>query len=147
MQKLKSDKWRLMPDIKYRMCEKKDFLKIHEINKERFDDRPTSLITLKVAEKLHYNTIFLAEHKNDPIGYVFGVRSQVNPEEGWIREVAVKKAYEGIGIAKKLQKKCLKAFEKIGGIKYVALTVEEENERAIGLYKSLGFRERTIFTY
>ncbi|AIS30898.1 MULTISPECIES: N-acetyltransferase [Methanobacterium] len=125
--------------IRYRKCNNGDFIKLHEINQERFINK-TSLTTFKVGERLHKNTIFLAEDRDKAVGYVFGMRSQNNPEEGWIRQIAVLKKYEGRGIAKTLQKLCIEAFKSMRGVRYVGLSVEPGNKPALCLYKSLGFK-------
>lgn len=132
---------RANPDeINYRKCKKNDFLKLHEVNKEGFEGSKTSLITFKVAERLHNDTIFLAEHKDKAVGYVWGMRSQVNPQEGWIRQIAVLKDYRRIRIAENLQKMCIESFKSMGGVRYIGLTVEPTNEGAIRLYKKLYFK-------
>lgn len=121
------------------MCKRNDFLKIREINEDAFKGNETSPITFKVSERLHRTTIFIAEHDGKPVGYVYGMRSQVVPEEGWIRQVAVIKDYQRKGIARELQKRCIDAFRKMDGVKYIELSVKPENTPAINLYKSLGF--------
>ncbi|CDG64133.1 MAG: hypothetical protein PWQ15_36 [Methanobacterium sp.] len=125
--------------IKYRKCKDGDFIKLHEINQECFTNK-TSLTTFKVGERLHKNTIYLAEDRDKAVGYVFGMRNQNNPEEGWIRQIAVLKEYEGRGIAKTLQKLCLNAFKSMNGVRYAALSVKPGNKPALYLYKSLGFK-------
>jgi len=125
-------------EIKYHVCGKQDFLKLDKVNQICFKTK-TGSTTFKVSERLHWNTIFIAEHDGQPVAYVFGIRSQVKPEEGWIRQIATIPEYRRLGIAEKLQNMCVDAFRKMPGVKHVGLTVEAENVPAINLYKKLGF--------
>ena len=57
----------------------------------------------------------------------------------WIREIAIKPEFQGRGIAKKLLRQAF-AYGIKHGAKKAFLMADECNNRAIGLYKSMGFQ-------
>ncbi len=122
-------------------CQKGDFLVLGRLNNifaKEMGIIPTSLHTLKVAELLFRNTIQLAYHENIAIGYVLGMRSQVDKEEGWIRQLFVKKEYRGIGAGKILVQTELDVFRNLGA-SIVRLTTDPKNSTGIAFFKKLGF--------
>jgi len=66
-------------------------------------------------------------------------KSEVNQHIGNLG-VSVLKGYRGIGIGKKLLQTCMEKAKEIG-IEIVTLDVYADNERAIKIYKKLGFKE------
>ncbi len=70
-------------------------------------------------------------------GYTLGA-VQAEPEAGWILALAVKKEYQGQGIATQLTIDLIEILRK-RGVKNVKLTVDPANLSAIGLYRKLGF--------
>lgn len=83
--------------------------------------------------KNHVLTILLLDSKK-PIGY--GHLDQEN-EIVWLG-IVVKKNYQGKGLSKIIMNVLLrKAEEK--GLKSIRLSVDNDNDKAIGLYKRFGF--------
>ncbi|AFK22021.1 ribosomal protein S18-alanine N-acetyltransferase [Pyrococcus sp. ST04] len=82
-------------------------------------------------------TFLVAEYNGQVIGYVMGY---LKPDmEGHIMSIAVHPDYRGNGIGKALMVAVInKLFKK--GARWIGLEVRVSNERAINLYKKLGFK-------
>jgi ribosomal protein S18 acetylase RimI-like enzyme len=77
-------------------------------------------------------------HNNELIGLVAIYLNDVKSGKGYITNVSVLPGYSGRGIAKKLlQLAIAKAAEK--QFERVALEVNRQNQKAIGLYEQMGF--------
>lgn len=70
-------------------------------------------------------------------GYALGAIGQ-QQNQGWVLSLAVKPDYQGQGIARQLSHALIKALNK-AKCKSIWLTVSEDNDSAVGLYKKLGF--------
>ena len=84
------------------------------------------------------NIIFRAMLLNDEvIGYY---SFQKIFDEGYINNLAIKKEYQGKGYGKMLFEDLLERAQKFE-VKTLTLEVEDDNTRAINLYKKYGFQE------
>lgn len=111
-------------------------------------------ISLKEEEKIledylaRENAIYLiATHENKIVGslnFSGGTRSRIS-HTGELG-VSVLKEYWGNGIGTSLIKYLINWAEESGIIKKINLGVREDNAKAIGLYKKLGFREEGKIT-
>ncbi|MFQ5870553.1 MAG: GNAT family N-acetyltransferase [Candidatus Geothermarchaeales archaeon] len=121
-----------------RMCRKGDFQILCELNRTCFAE-PTTPVTMKVHERLHQNTIFIAEVGETPVGYVLGLMSQVRPEEGWIRQFGVIPPYRRKGMAERLVRREVEAMKGLEA-RYIGLTVSPSNIPSINLGNKIGFK-------
>jgi len=66
-----------------------------------------------------------------------------NPEDGeiWIARYMIGEQHQGKGLGKKGSQELIKFLQKRYNCKKIFLDVEPENEVAINLYKSLGFKD------
>jgi diamine N-acetyltransferase len=102
---------------------------------------PTSMIQNTFNELIRsedYLECFILEFDNKPAGYALLSKS-FSPEAGgkvvWFEEVYVRSEFQGNGLGKEVFNH---VFENIDAARY-RLEVEEDNERAISLYKRLGY--------
>ncbi len=94
-------------------------------------------------ELMHSNTYlecYLLEHEGKAAGYALLSKS-FSPEAGgivyWVEEIYVREAFRSHGIGSDFLKKFAKNPPE--GTKRIRLEVEPENERAVALYKRIGF--------
>lgn len=81
----------------------------------------------------------LAECRNEMIGVVcIGIYGEKDKTTLWIREIAVKPEFRRQGIARKLLGQAF-AYGQRHGVKRAFLLVDECNDIALQLYKSMGF--------
>ncbi|GAA3405987.1 GNAT family N-acetyltransferase [Paenibacillus hodogayensis] len=108
------------------------------------DDRGGQLAGLLVAydgsraERLDEPLLERIRVKPGQAGYTIVKEAQEG--EYYLDSLAVDEAFQGQGVAKAL----MRAFEakgKADGFPRLSLIVEEENERAYGLYEKMGYRE------
>ncbi len=64
---------------------------------------------------------------------------QVVLDEGYITNIAVLEPFRNLGIGKKLVNRLIE-YANQNNLSFITLEVRESNERAIGLYKSFGFK-------
>lgn len=76
---------------------------------------------------------------DDLAGYALGAIGQQR-QTGWVLSLAVSEAHRDKGLAKQLTQVLLESLDNCG-CEEVLLTVSEENQAAVGLYKKLGFAE------
>ncbi|MFA4662670.1 ribosomal protein S18-alanine N-acetyltransferase [Pyrococcus kukulkanii] len=82
-------------------------------------------------------TFLVAEYNGKVVGYVMGY---LKPDmEGHIMSIAVHPDYRGNGIGKALMVAVIDRLFKRGA-RWIGLEVRVSNERAINLYKKLGFK-------
>lgn len=89
--------------------------------------------------------IIFAHQGNQMVGYCWtkpGCGSGERPGMGQVFMLGVDPEYRGTGLGKKLMLAGL-AYLKSKGLKVAWLEVDGENEHALGLYRSLGFRRYT----
>lgn len=79
---------------------------------------------------------FLAEANDRIIGASLAFSY---PEEGWVRQLAVTKAWQGRGIGAALLRHTFLAFKDLGHVS-VGLGVRAENEHAVDFYERVGMR-------
>ena len=99
------------------------------------------------------NAVSIAQSKFMPFLECFGVYEDEqmvgfaatgkNPEDGeiWIARFMVGEQFQGKGLGKKGTRKVIEFLQKKYNCTRIFLDVEPENEVAINLYKSLGFKD------
>lgn len=109
---------------------------LHPVPKENFENTFNELMSSSA-----YAECFMLEEENKPVGYCL-IAKTFSQEAGgmviWIEELYVEPDYRSKGIGTKVFD-FLKA--NYPEAKRLRLEAEEENERAIALYKRLGFTE------
>lgn len=78
----------------------------------------------------------VATLNNKIVGFVMGYQS--TPNEGRIFSLAVKKEWQAQGIGKKLMSSILDIFQD-NGLRSATLEVRISNEKAVQMYKNMGF--------
>jgi ribosomal protein S18 acetylase RimI-like enzyme len=74
--------------------------------------------------------------RDDLIGYV--LTSRISAREGHIPQIAVSRRYQGQGVGSGLLRRAVR-YLGLNGYQTVSLTVTEENQRAVSLYRRFGF--------
>lgn len=82
------------------------------------------------------NTFYLMKLGEENVGYIAYEKKEGN--RVYIRWVALKKEFQGQGIAKKALQTLIGQLK---DVKIIDLVTHPENEKAIALYKSLGFQQ------
>lgn len=89
----------------------------------------------------HYNILVSRDENNLVAGIACVAIYSYKSEKGpilWVREIAVKPSYQGMGYGRKLLKEAL-SYGKDKGAKRAFLMADDCNKHAIKLYQSLGF--------
>jgi ribosomal protein S18 acetylase RimI-like enzyme len=91
--------------------------------------------------------IFVVEdEKKNLLGFLHMTKNVdyfTGEEQGYISSIAVSKEGEGKGIARKLMEKA-EEWTKSKGYKQLTLNVFARNERAVNLYKKIGFENEIV---
>ncbi len=127
--------------------EEADILPYIELINSAFAGHPTPIrVTLEQIEHNHSKQNFdptaiaiLRTPEGDMVGFcVTGVNRDVEPPVGSISLVGVLEAYRGRGLGRWLLLWGIARLRSIG-IETIELSVDAENENAVGLYRSVGF--------
>ncbi len=114
-----------------------DFSGVIDIENEQFSEHdPYMYMTLY---ELNEDTFFVADHHGVVVGFVVGI-SSVDEQGmyGRVFSIAVREAYQGLGIGTQLMKSVIDVFHR-KKIKNIVLEVRRRNIRAIRFYQRLGF--------
>jgi len=99
----------------------------------------TRLDLAEYARKLHQSAItFEGWCADDLIGLVAAYLNDPAGEAGYVTNVSVDKPFQGGGLAFTLMRQCLARASELR-FKRLTLEVAEENEKAVTLYRRLGF--------
>ncbi|MHA1594964.1 MAG: ribosomal protein S18-alanine N-acetyltransferase [Candidatus Baldrarchaeia archaeon] len=112
-----------------------DLFKIYLVEKSSFD-RPYSLDTLRWIIASKNSIVLVAEIERKIVGYVAGL---IKGSVGHIVSIAVHPNFRGLGIGRKLLLSILEKFSELR-LSRALLEVAVDNDIAIYLYKSSGFR-------
>ena len=142
--------------IKIRKASLKDFGEIAELAKETIEFHSKYEPELysyknagKVYDKCLKNNIknkdilfFVAQEDKKICGYIYGEAAVWYPGYlmGSIVDLIVGENHRGKGIGKALLEKIISSLKK-KGCKQIEIQVQVENKNALGLYKSLGFKD------
>lgn len=84
-------------------------------------------------------------YKVDKIaGYILTKVDESCPTKGVISSVAIYPEFQGMGLSKVLMNKANEALFKFFEVTHIILQVRLTNEKAISLYKKIGFREEKV---
>jgi len=114
-----------------------DFSGVIDIENEQFSEHdPYMYMTLY---ELNEDTFFVADHHGVVVGFVVGILSvDEQGMYGRVFSIAVREAYQGLGIGTQLMKSVIDVFHR-KKIKNIVLEVRRHNIRAIRFYQRLGF--------
>ena len=85
-------------------------------------------------------TTFEAWCDQELVGFVAAYLNESDPtSRAFVTNVSVVSEYRGQGIAKQILMRCHSASSRLGNVT-ISLEVDSRNEKAIGLYHSLGYR-------
>lgn len=94
----------------------------------------------------NFGEVMLASNNNEIIGYIAYYRNDFDNYNAYISTVVIKKEYRGMGIGKSLLRKVISDCES-HGFTTIKLEVDNNNDKAIFLYKSFGFMRTQAATY
>ena len=114
-----------------------DFSGVIAVEREQFDEHDPYLY-MNLYE-LNEDTFFVADHRGEVVGFVVGVMSVgEGGVYGRVFSIAVREAYQGLGIGAQLMKHVIDAlYQK--NIRGIVLEVRNRNFRAVRFYQRLGF--------
>jgi len=114
-----------------------DFSGVITIEREQFDEHDPYLY-MSLYE-FNEDTFFVADHLGEVVGFVVGVMS-IGEEGAYGRvfSIAVREAYQGLGIGTQLMKHVIDALYR-KNIDDIMLEVRKHNFRAVQFYQRLGF--------
>ena len=124
-----------------------DIMAYIDLINEAFATHPTPIrVTLEQIEHIHAKPSFdpaaialLRNEATEMIGFcITGVNREIDPPIGTINLVGVRESYRGRGLGKWLLLWGIDRLRSIG-IHTIELSVDAENENAVGLYRSVGF--------
>lgn len=119
-------------------CSRTDLETLYLIDQAAFGVESYSACVLRQFYDVFGNWLRLAKYDTSTIvGYTLGA-PQPASQDGWVLSLAVPPEHQNRGIAKMLTRDLLERFRS-SGIRTAWLTVAPKNERAIRLYRSLGF--------
>jgi ribosomal protein S18 acetylase RimI-like enzyme len=130
------------PDITLRRASVADAGAVGRILQAAFEWLPPDLEQLLARESATEYTL-VAELCGEPVGTV---RVTQDGDTGGIYGFAVEPRLQGRGIGRDVLRRCCRML-RADGMRRVGLEVAVENERALGLYTSIGFRPVTTEDY
>jgi ribosomal protein S18 acetylase RimI-like enzyme len=141
------------PGITIAPFQMSDAREVHAVIEEAFADHwDTTVDTFEVWSKRSFARgdfepafWFVAREGDEAVGCLCGLPSM--EDKGWIRNVSVRPAWRGKGIAKSLLTRAFAAFAEHGRAR-VGLGVDSTNETgAPRLYESVGMRTEKTFDF
>lgn len=109
--------------------------KNHYYNAECLSDE----ILRNLANKYkNFGEVMIATYNNEVIGYIAYYRNDYDNYNAYISTVVIKKERRGMRIGKTLLRKVIIDCES-HGFKVIKLEVDDNNDKAVSLYKSFGF--------
>lgn len=130
------------PDLSVRTANVDDAEPVERILKAAFDWTPPDVPGLLSRNTASERTL-LIEQRGEPVGTL---RVTHDGDTGGIYGFAVDPAQQGRGIGRDVLRRCCRMLRE-EGMRRVGLEVAIENERALGLYTSIGFRPVTTEDY
>lgn len=123
-----------------RTVKEQDLESLHALDKEIFDGMAYPYFVLRQLLDLHARHCLLADDGTRLVGYCLGaVSAAPDPHTGWLLGLGVSRELRGGGYGRDLAKETLRRLRE-DGARRVQLAVEPDNDPAIHLYESLGFR-------
>lgn len=116
-----------------------DLDRIEEIENNSFETPWTREALRMEIEQIEMSDVFVIEDNGDVIGYMSYMKII---DEAHINNIAVDKKYRGLGYGRVLVSEIVNNLLKEGFS--VTLEVREDNNAAISLYESLGFKEAGV---
>ncbi|MDE5414368.1 GNAT family N-acetyltransferase [Alkalihalobacterium chitinilyticum] len=113
----------------------RDMIRLHD------DNFPHTYISGKqiIDRRNEFRKVFIIENNNDLCGYIY-VEAEPAYGEASIEFFAVKETERGKGIGRQLLLAALSWLFTINNIKSIRLCVNSNNQKAINLYKKVGFQ-------
>lgn len=130
------------PELSLRLARLEDLEPVERILKAAFDWTPDDLPAFLTDNSGRERTL-VVEQRGEPVGTV---RITHDGDTGGIYGFAVDPARQGRGIGRDVLRRCCRLLRE-EGMRRVGLEVAVENERALGLYTSIGFRPVTTEDY
>lgn len=119
------------------LSKEEDLEGIANIEREVFGDLAWSWRMLKSEWKNPHSRIIVLKKADEVIGYLI---FRYCFDEAEVLRLAISPSYQGRGLGRSLLQSSLSVLKEMG-IREVYLEVSDKNERAIKLYKGLGFRQ------
>jgi ribosomal protein S18 acetylase RimI-like enzyme len=116
-----------------------DFLAIVEKSKEWADIVIERDTIYHILTRHFRSTCFIAEDRQQVIGYLLGFRSQTYPEEAYMHLIQVDPKLRGHGVGRRLFSQ-FEAATKALGCKKIVTTSRPQNKTAAKFYEETGFR-------
>jgi ribosomal-protein-alanine N-acetyltransferase len=121
-----------------RSAKEQDLDSLHVLDKEVFGILAYPFFTLRQLLDLHARHCLLADDGTGLVGYCLGAVAAA-PRIGWLLGLGVTPKLRGGGYGRDLARETLRRIRE-DGARRVQLAVEPNNDPAIHLYESLGFR-------
>ena len=125
--------------IELRTARESDWPGLLEVEQSRYGQAGYSPYFLRMVPLVFGATCLVADDGDELLGYSLGAPESGDPRRGWLLSLAVRPAAGGRGIGKKLALACVAALRE-RGVADMLLTVAPDNDVAVHLYESLGFR-------
>lgn len=123
--------------MKFERLKPEHLSQMAEIEKEAFDEPWTAGMFLPELSDPHaYYSVGVLDGINDEVVCYGGFHTVL--DEGQIANIAVRADMRGKGYGRALMQNLLE-LARSAGVKRITLEVKDTNERAVNLYKSLGF--------
>ncbi|PMB77169.1 MAG: ribosomal-protein-alanine N-acetyltransferase [Fervidicoccus fontis] len=116
----------------------RDLKEVYEIELSSFPRYPYSISVLVSFLTLFPELFLIARHEERIVGYIAGFMEK--EDRGHIASIAVRQEYRGRGIGRKLLEEEENKMRNLN-VKEVVLEVSENNEVAIRLYTSMGYKK------
>jgi GNAT superfamily N-acetyltransferase len=141
----------MSPSLQPATIEDKDIIldfvrQYHTYDGVPFDERVTESALLPLLQQSDAGRLWLIQLDGSTIGYVamcFGYSIEFGGRDAFVDEMFILAEFRGKGIGRKVLE-AVRSRAKALGVKALHLEVDRGNERAINLYRSLGYalRER-----
>jgi L-2,4-diaminobutyric acid acetyltransferase len=125
-------------DVKIRLAVEDDFLDVYKFVSNCKPLESYSEHFYKIMLRYFSNCCFIAEYKNDIVGLITGVVSQVHDKTYFMWQIGVKSSIKGKGVAKNLLEKAEEEVKKLG-CNRIELTVNPENITSQRFFEKNGY--------
>lgn len=129
---------RIKEKINIKNVFQKDFLKVYSFVKDCKPLKPYAEHFYKIILRYFGNTCYIAEYKNDLVGFVMGFFSQTQNNTYFLWQIGVHPSMQGKGVGEFLLKKIENRLME-NGCKRIELTIDPENYPSQNLFEKSGY--------
>lgn len=128
-------------EVELQPAKNEDIEDLVQIRRDQYQDFDQSRRVIREWLRSKAHQLLVLSQENHAVGMIRVTRTK---DEVWLNSFAIDESYRGKGFGRLMLANVIRGYDKGQPI---LLEVETDNEAALALYRSIGFRERTTYRY